>query len=143
MTALPEAVRAKLERPLFWQLATINADGWPNVKPVWVGLEGDRILVNTGKGWTRHTNVLRDPRVTLAIAEPDNPYERVEIRGVVVEIVEGQRGFDHLDSLAQRYLGLERYPWLREGEVRIILVIEPRLVIHHADDADPETLPVA
>jgi PPOX class probable F420-dependent enzyme len=140
---LSDAVRAKLARPLFWTLATLNKDGWPNLKPVWVEVRGVRIWVNTGKGWAKHRNVVRDPRVTLGLIEPENPYERIEIRGEVVEIVEGPQAEEQLDALAERYLGIRPYPWRRPAEERVALVIEPRKVIHHVDDDDPATIPVA
>ncbi len=140
---LSAEVRAKLARPLFWTLATRNGDGWPNLKPVWVGLRDGRVLVNTGEGWAKHRNSVRDPRVTLGLIEPANPYERVEIRGEVVDVVAGPDAEAQLDDLSERYLGLRPYPWRRPGERRVILVIEPRRVIHHVDDDDPATLPVA
>jgi PPOX class probable F420-dependent enzyme len=140
---LSDAVRAKFARALFWTLATVNEDGWPNLKPVWVELRGDRVWVNTGAGWTKHKNAVRDRRVTLGLIEPDNPYERIEIRGEVVDIVSGRVAEEHLDDLAESYLGVRPYPWRHSGERRVVLVIEPRLVIHHLDDDDPNTLPVA
>ena len=140
---LSDDVRAKLARPLTWTLATLNDDGWPNLKPIWVELHGDRIWVNTGAGWAKHRNVLRDPRVTLGLIEPDNAYERVEIRGEVVEITEGAEAEEQLDDLAERYLGIRPYPWRRPRERRVVLAIEPRRVIHHVDDDDPNTLPAA
>lgn len=142
-SVLTDAVRGKFARPLFWTLATVNPDGWPNLKPVWAALHEDRIWVNTGKGWAKHRNVLRDRRVTLSLIEPANPYERVEIRGEVVEIVEGLVAERQLDELAAVYLGIPRYPWRRPGEQRVALVIEPRKLIHHVDTDDPSTLPVA
>ena len=140
---LSDAVRAKFDRPLFWMLATLNSDGWPNLKPVWAALHGDVIWINTGKGWAKHRNVLRDPRVTLGLVEPTNPYERVEIRGEVVEIIEGPTAERQLDELSTRYLGIPEYPWRRQGEERIVLVIKPLTLIHHVDSDDPDTLPVA
>lgn len=140
---LSEAVRAKFDRPLTWTLATLNEDGWPNLKPVWAELRRDRVWVNTGSGWAKHRNVVRDPRVTLGLIEPGNTYERVEIRGEVAEIIAGVVAEEQLDDLAVRYLGIRPYPWRRPGEQRVVLVIEPRKVIHHIDDDDPSTLPVA
>jgi PPOX class probable F420-dependent enzyme len=140
---LGDEVAAKLARPLTWTLATLDADGWPNLKPVWAELRGGRILVNTGRGWAKHRNVVRDPRVTLGLIEPGNVYERVEIRGEVVEIVEGAEPEKQLDDLAERYLGVRPYPWRRPGERRVILAIEPTRVVHHVDTDDPDTLPVA
>jgi PPOX class probable F420-dependent enzyme len=141
--ALSDEVAAKLARPLTWTLATLDADGWPNLKPVWAELRDGHVLVNTGHGWAKHRNCLRDPRVTLGLIEPWNAYERVEIRGEVVEIVEGPQAEEQLDGLAERYLGIRPYPWRKPGERRVILVIAPTGIVHHVDDDDPTTLPVA
>jgi hypothetical protein len=66
----------------------------------------------------------RDPRVTLAIQDPDNPYRYLEVRGQVVEITED--GADaHIDSLAKKYLGVDKYPHRRPGETRVIYRIQP------------------
>ena len=102
---LSDAVRAKFARALFWTLATLNEDGWPNLTPVWVELRGDRVWVNTGAGWAKHTNVVRDPRVTLGLIEPDNAYERIEIRGEVVEIIDGPVAEEHSTTLPRATSG--------------------------------------
>jgi hypothetical protein len=66
----------------------------------------------------------RDPRVTLALQDPDNPYRYLEVRGRVVEITEA--GADaHIDSLAKKYLGVDKYPYRSPGETRVIYRIEP------------------
>jgi PPOX class probable F420-dependent enzyme len=69
-------------------------------------------------------NMRRDPRVTLAIQDPDNPYRYLEVRGQVVEITE--EGADaHIDSLAKKYLGVDTYPYRQPGEIRIIYRVQP------------------
>jgi PPOX class probable F420-dependent enzyme len=142
MTELSEQVRSKLGRPLFWHFVTLNPDGSPHVTPVWADEQNGRILINTGQGWRKERNVRRDPRVAFSLTEPDNPYERVVIRGRVVEFIDGKAAEDQLDALAQRYLGTPSYPW-RKGEKRVVLVVEPTKVIHHVDTDDPNALPVA
>lgn len=142
MTDLSQEVREKLRRPLFWHFVTLNEDGSPQVKPIWAEERSGRVLVNTGRGWRKERNVRRDPRVALSTIEPQNQYERVEIRGRVVGFIEGDAADRQLDALAKRYLGTERYPW-RKGEERVVLVVEPTHVIHHVDTDDPDALPVA
>ena len=143
MTDLSEAVRKKFDRPLFWQFATQNGDGAINVKPMWIALDGETILITTKQGCRKHRNVLAEPRITLALIEPDNPYERVEIRGLVEEIVEGPVAEDTLDAMARVYLGTPGYPWRKAGERHVMFRITPVLVIHHIDDDDPDTPVVA
>ena len=140
---LDESVRSKLHRPTFWHFVTLDPSGMPYVRPVWVDEDEGLILVNSGAGWRKERNARADPRVALSMVELDNPYERVEIRGRVAGFVEGDSADRQLDRLAERYLGLKRYPWKRQGERRVVLRIEPNSVVHHVDTNDPAQLPVA
>jgi hypothetical protein len=71
--------------------------------------------------------VTRDPRVAISIADQNNPYEKVVIWGLVKEqTVKGAD--DHIDKLAKKYIGKDKYPWRAPGEKRIILKIEPRRI---------------
>ena len=128
MAAIPDTVRRKLEERSFWQFVTINADGSPTATPVWVDVEGDHILVNTAIGRLKERNVRRDPRIALALADRDDPYTWIEIRGRVVESVEGKVADDCIDRLSRKYLGLERYASRTPGERRIMLRIEPTVI---------------
>ena len=138
---IPSAVRAQLEAKNFWQFATINADGSPAATPVWASVDGDTMLVNTAVGRVKERNVRRDPRVALAMVDRENPYAWIEIRGRVVEFIEGEEADRSIDGLAQKYLGLERYATGKPGEQRILLRIEPT-AIHLNTEAgeDPEKL---
>ncbi|HXE90856.1 MAG TPA: PPOX class F420-dependent oxidoreductase [Terriglobales bacterium] len=122
--AIPEKFRDLFEKPAFGHLATLNADGSPQVTPVWLDIEGDLILVNSAKGRKKDRNVRRDPRVALSVADPANPYRYLEVRGRVVEITE--KGADeHIDKQAKKYLGVDRYPGRAPGEVRVLYKIQP------------------
>ncbi len=124
---LSEGVKKLLLAPNFAHLATLMADGSPQVSPVWVDIDGDRILVNTAEGRSKPRNVRRDPRVAVSIHKQDNPYSSAFIRGRVVEIT--HEGADEMiDRLAKKYLGQDRYPYRQPGEQRVILVIEPEHV---------------
>ena len=112
---IPTEVRAKLEAPSFWQIATINADGSPAATPVWAHVDGDHVLVNTAVGRRKERNVRRDPRVALATVELDDPYSWVEIRGRVVEFIDGQPADDSIDFLTKKYIGLDVYPGRQPG----------------------------
>ncbi|HEY8982485.1 MAG TPA: PPOX class F420-dependent oxidoreductase [Streptomyces sp.] len=117
--------RARLLAPNFWHLATVGPDGAPQVSPMWADLEGDCVVVNTSIGRVKERNLRRNPWVSLSHHDAENPYDRVEIRGRVVRFVEGEEAERGMDRLARKYLGVERYPWLVEGERRVVLVIEP------------------
>jgi PPOX class probable F420-dependent enzyme len=111
------------EKKAFANLATLNADGSPQVTPVWVDFDGTHVLVNTAKGRVKTRNLEREPRVALAISEPGNPYRYLGIQGRVAEITEN--GADaHIDKMANKYMG-KNYPFRQPGEVRVIVKIAP------------------
>ena len=110
----------------FAHLATIMPDGSPQVTPVWVDLDGDRIRVNTAEGRVKARNVRRDPRVAVSVIAPSG-YPSAFVRGRVVDITHD--GADaHIDALAKKYLGQDTYPFRRPDEQRVILAIEPESV---------------
>jgi PPOX class probable F420-dependent enzyme len=97
---------------------------------MWVDLEGDYVMFNTAVGRVKEENLRRDPRVSLSNIDADNPYDRVEIRGRVVEFIEGDEAERCMDRLAKKYVGLDVYPWRIPGERRIMLLVEPTRVRH-------------
>ncbi len=114
----------------FAHLATTMADGQPQVTPVWIDFDGTHVLVNSATGRVKDKNLRRDKRVALSILDPDNPYRYMAILGQVVEIT--QAGADaHIDRLAKKYLGLDKYPYHRRGEARVIYKIFPEKVSTH------------
>jgi len=122
--AIPEKYRDLFSKRAFASLATLMPDGRPQVTPVWCDIEGDHVIFNSAKGRQKDRNVRRDPRVAMAIVDPDNPYRYLEIRGRVVEITE--QGADaHIDKMAKKYLGQDKYPYRQAGEVRVIYKIQP------------------
>ena len=95
--------------------------------PVWVDYDGTHIRFNSALGRVKDKNVRRDPRVSIALLDPENPYRYLEIRGRVVEIT--QTGADaHIDALAKKYLGKDKYPFRKSGEVRVTYKVEPEKV---------------
>ena len=82
---LSHEIRALFDGPNFVHLATLMPDGSPQSVPVWVGREGDRILVCTGEGSLKAKNTRRDPRVALSIVDFHDPYQEAQLRGRVVE----------------------------------------------------------
>jgi PPOX class probable F420-dependent enzyme len=105
-------------------LATVMADGSPQVTPVWFDYTEGKIRVNTTKGRVKSRTLRSGAPVALAIIDPDNPYRYVQIRGRVARSVEA--GADaHIDSLAKKYLGKDTYPFRQPGEVRVMYEIEP------------------
>jgi PPOX class probable F420-dependent enzyme len=115
------------QKKAFANLGTLMKDGSPQVTPVWFDYDGKHIRVNSALGRVKDKNIRRDPRVSLAIQDPDNPYRYIQIRGKVVDIT--QKGADdHIDSLAMKYLGQAKYPYRQAGEVRVLYKIDPEAV---------------
>ena len=106
-------------------LATINADGTPQVTPVWVELEGDVVVFNSEKKRLKVRNLERDPRVTLTVTDAENPYKYVEIRGRVAEMFPDEAA---IDRLAKKYIGQDKYPWSQPGDVRVTVKVQPEKV---------------
>jgi PPOX class probable F420-dependent enzyme len=128
-TLQSEHVRQLLQGKNFGHLATLMRDGSPQVTPTWLDIDGEHIIVNTALGRLKYENVLRDPRVAISIADQTNPYNMVTIRGKVIEHTTNGAE-EHIDKMAKKYLGLERYPGRAPGEKRIILKIKPERVFH-------------
>jgi PPOX class probable F420-dependent enzyme len=122
--AIPEKFVDLFQKKAFVQLATLMPDGSPHVSPVWCDYDGRHVLINSAKGRVKDRNMRRDPRVGMDIMDPDNPYRHLSVRGRVVEVTE-QGADEHIDRLAKKYLGLDRYPNRAPGEVRVIYRIEP------------------
>jgi PPOX class probable F420-dependent enzyme len=125
MATIPEKYLDLLEqKKAFANLATLMQDGSPQVTPVWFDYTGGAIRVNTAKGRVKARNLKTGSLVALAIMDPDNPYRYLQIRGRVARVVEA--GADvHIDSLAKKYLGKDKYPFRQPGEVRVMYEIEP------------------
>jgi PPOX class probable F420-dependent enzyme len=127
MATIPASHADLLKKPAFANLATLNADGSPQVTPVWVDFDGKHVLVNTARGRVKARNLAREPRVALSIADPENPYRYLGTQGRVVEMTEA--GSDaHIDAMAKKYLGKDTYPFRAPGEVRVIVKIAPEKV---------------
>ncbi len=127
MAEIPKQYHDLFQKKAFASLATLMSDGRPQVTPVWCDFDGTHVLFNSAKGRQKDRNVRRDPRVALAIIDPDNAYRYVEVRGRVMEITE--QGADaHIDKLAKKYLGADKYPYRQPGEVRVIYKIMPEHV---------------
>jgi PPOX class probable F420-dependent enzyme len=112
------------QKKAFANLATLMPDGRPQVTPVWCDYDGEYVIVNSARGRRKDRNMRRDPRVALAVVDPDNPYRYIEIRGQVAEITE-QGAEEHIDRMAKKYLGLDKYPNRAPGEVRVLYKIRP------------------
>jgi len=128
MATIPDEFKDVLtQKKAFANLATVGADGGPQVTPVWFDWDGTHLRFNSAKGRVKDKNVRRTPKVALAIVDPDNPYRYLQIKGRVAEMIEA--GADaHIDALAKKYMGVDKYPYRKPGEVRVIYKVVPERV---------------
>ncbi len=127
---ITEPIAKLIEGKNFAFLATIMKDGSPQATPTWIDIDNRKtLLINTAEGRLKQKNISRDPRVSISVMEHSNPYHMVTIRGRVVE--QTNVGADeHIDKLAKKYLGVEKYPLRSAQEKRIILKIKPEKVFY-------------
>jgi PPOX class probable F420-dependent enzyme len=120
---LPEGLIALLRQASPCFLATTMPDGSPQLTQTWVDSDGEHIVINTVVGHQKARNVERDPRVAVNVCDRANPARYYAIRGRVVKsTTEG--GAEHIEALAERYLGTP-YPWYGgRDQVRLILTID-------------------
>ncbi len=122
MAQIPASHRDVFDKRAFAHVATVDADGQPQVTPVWVEYDGEHVLINSAKGRKKDRNLRARPEVALSVQDPDNGYRYVGVQGKIVEITEAG-GYDHINKLSHKYTGQD-YP-KNPGEVRVIYKIEP------------------
>ncbi len=120
MPLQPE-VQSLLSRPNFAHLSTLMPDGSPNTTPVWIGLEGDKLVICTGEESLKARNLRRDPRLSISVVEFDNPYEEVQIRGRVIEFRDDSQ-LEWMDKISHKYIGAP-FP-MRGSSGRLAIIIE-------------------
>lgn len=114
-------IRRVLDDTSIAHVATVLPDGAPHSVPVWIGTNGDHVVILTGPGSRKARNLRRDPRVAISLTPRDNPFEPVTIRGRVVEWLEGDPAWEIVDRIATKYIG---QPYGRDQE-RVVALIEP------------------
>jgi PPOX class probable F420-dependent enzyme len=123
-SGIPQTHVDLFQKKAFAHLATLMPDGKPQVTPVWVDYDGKYVIINTAQGRLKDKNMQRDGRVALSITDPDNPYRYLEVRGKIA--ARTHEGADaHIDAMAKKYLGQDKYPFRQPGEVRVIYKVAP------------------
>ena len=124
---LTEDLLALLRRPSTCYIATSMADGSPQLTQTWVDTDGEHVIINSVQGFVKLKNIARDPRVAVAISDPDDPARYFQVRGQVVDVTT-DGAVDHIEMLAQKYLGTA-YPWYGgRDQVRVIIRIAPEKI---------------
>ena len=127
MIKIPENLLLLLQQPSICYISTIMADGSPQITQTWVDTDGEHVIINTVQGYVKTKNVARDPRVALTISAPEKPSRYFQVRGRVVS-VSTDGATEHVEKLAQKYLG-KPYPWYGgRDQVRVIMVIAPEKI---------------
>jgi PPOX class probable F420-dependent enzyme len=120
---LSEDLLALMREPSTCYLATSMADGSPQLTQTWVDTDGEHVLINTVQGHVKVRNIERDPRVAVAISDPDKPSRYFRVRGRVIDVT-ADGAAEHIEKLAQRYLGAP-YPWYGgRDQTRLLITIE-------------------
>jgi PPOX class probable F420-dependent enzyme len=128
MKPLPDSVRRLIEAKTYANVATLMADGSPHVTQTWVDHDGDLVLINTFEGSQKHKNVVRNPKIALDVCDPTSPFNVAMIRGRVKEVTfDGAE--DHIDRMAKKYLGQDKYQMRKPGMRRVLIKIEPTHVM--------------
>jgi len=120
VATLPAEVRGLLEARNFAHLATALPDGSPHSVPVWIGVQGERVVFFTQPASRKARNLEREPRVAISLVDLENPYLSAQLRGRVVGTVEGEGALEIIDRLAVKYTG-EPFP-MRSG---VVFLVEP------------------
>ena len=121
MSPLPDDVRPYFEAPNYAHVATLMPDGAPHSVPVWIGVEGDRVAFLTSPGSRKARNLDADPRVAISVTAHDQPFAMAQIRGRVVERLEGDAAWEVIDRISHKYIGAP-YP---ERTDRVVFLVEP------------------
>ena len=130
---ITEPIARLFQAKNFAFVSTLMKDGSPQITPTWVDIEKNNeysILVNTAEGRIKHKNLSRDPRLAISIVNGSNQYEMVTIRGKVTEQITQAAAEEHIDKLAKKYLGVDKYPGRSPGEKRVILRIKPEKIFY-------------
>jgi len=126
MPQLPDSAREMLQGKAYAHVVTRNADGRPQITMVWADEIDGYLAFNTSRGRLKLRNIERDPQIAATVQDPRDPQQYLVVHGRAEVLPEG--GFEHIDRLAERFLGLDRYPHLQPGEERVtVRVVADRI----------------
>ena len=112
-----------LEKRALAHLATVMPDGSPQNTPVWFDYTDGKVRVNSALGRVKVRNMKLGAKVALSILDPDNPDRYVQLRGTVTRVTQDEAAAAHIDQLAYKYLGLDKNPYAKAGDVRVMFEI--------------------
>jgi PPOX class probable F420-dependent enzyme len=118
---IPQSLRTMLEDKAYGHVVTFSALGKPELTMVWIDVEGDELLFNTSEGRRKPDNIRRDPRVIVSVQDRNNPQAYAVFHGK--GRVTGAGADEHIDKLAKRFLGADKYPFRQPNEKRLVVRI--------------------
>jgi len=118
---IPQSLRKVLEDKAYGHVVTFSAQGKPELTMVWMDVEGDELLFNTAEGRRKPDNIRRDPRVIVSVQDRNNPQAYAVFHGKGRVTDTGAN--EHIDKLAKRFLGVDKYPYRQPTEKRLIVRI--------------------
>jgi PPOX class probable F420-dependent enzyme len=127
MDATLAKYRDIFDKKTFCYVATVSPSGKPQVTPVWCEFDGTHVVFNTARGRVKDKHLAKNPQISLAAGDPDNPYRYVQVQGRVTDVTE-KGADDHIDKMAKKYIGADKYPGRKPGEVRMIVKVLPERV---------------
>lgn len=116
---LPDTIKQILTLRAYGHVVTRNQDGSPQMSMVWMDVDGNEVLFNTAERRVKPRNLRRDPRILISVQNPLNPQGHAVFHGTATVTAEGAE--QHIDMLAKRFLGMDKYPWRAPGEKRLIV----------------------
>lgn len=116
---LPESVKKILQDKAYGHVITLNASGKPQATMVWMDVDGDEVLFNTAEGRLKPRNLRRDPRIVISVQDRNDPQSHMVFHGKATITEAGAD--EHIDKLAKRFLGAEKYPFRRPAEKRLVV----------------------
>jgi PPOX class probable F420-dependent enzyme len=124
MTDIPDVYLDLLQNNrAYAHLATVMPDGSPQNTPVWFDYTNGKIRINSARGRVKTRNMRQGSKVALSIMDPDNPDRYVQLRGTVTRVTQDEAAAAHIDSLAHKYLGVDKNPYAKAGDVRMMFEI--------------------
>jgi len=123
MTVIPSSHLDMLTRPLYGHLATQRADGWPQVNPMWFQWDGTFLRFSGATSRYKHTNIMANPRVSVSINDPDQPYRYLEVRGTVIDVLPDTTGAFFIELATRYQLPVDGPPG--DAADRVIYVVQP------------------
>ncbi|MGI9644020.1 MAG: PPOX class F420-dependent oxidoreductase, partial [Ilumatobacteraceae bacterium] len=129
MSVIPESHADLLDKAVFWHIATNGPDDELQSSPVWAGWDGEHLLFSLTKGRQKYRNLVKNPTIALSGTDPENSYRYLEIRGTVVRIDDDSSNA-FIDSMANKYMGVDAYPFHQQGDHRVVMVVQPMHTTH-------------